>query len=528
VRVTIVSQYFWPEQFRVNDLAVGLRARGHEVTVLTGQPSYPRRAAFVPRRRPSREWYEGVEVVRVPLASRGAGEPWRLALNYLTFAASASLLGPWRVPPADVVLVFQMSPVTMALPAYLLRRLRGVPVVLWVQDLWPHTLRATGAVRSESLLGLLDRLVRAAYRRSARVLAQSEDFLPLLRQAGVPAERLDYVPNWAEEHYRPVPADPAVRRDAGLPDGFVVMFAGNLGVAQSLDTVVDAAERLRDHPSPSPSPSPSPGSGSNLSPSPAPAPKPAPAPASTSAAAVTVTAGVLAGPPAAGAGGAGGSGAGAGPGGGAARHADLHWVVLGDGQRGDWLAAEVARRGLGGTVHLLGRAPVEQMAALFAHADVLVATLRGDPVWALTVPSRVQSFLACGRPVVAAADGTCARVVTAAGGLAVPAGDGTALAAAIATVRAMDPARRAEMGAVAREYYLKNFDRAALLDRIEGHLAHVAHAAQQADATHGPDATHGADATHGVHSVDAARVAAAARTRRPGRGSRAASAGRPR
>jgi glycosyltransferase involved in cell wall biosynthesis len=528
VRVTIVSQYFWPEQFRVNDLAVGLRARGHEVTVLTGQPSYPRRAAFVPRRRPSREWYEGVEVVRVPLASRGAGEPWRLALNYLTFAASASLLGPWRVPPADVVLVFQMSPVTMALPAYLLRRLRGVPVVLWVQDLWPHTLRATGAVRSESLLGLLDRLVRAAYRRSARVLAQSEDFLPLLRQAGVPAERLDYVPNWAEEHYRPVPADPAVRRDAGLPDGFVVMFAGNLGVAQSLETVVDAAERLRDHPSlssgsgsgsgPDPGsgsgPDPGSGSGSNLSPAPAPKPAPAPTPASASAStsAAAVTAGVLADPPAAGAGG------GAGPGGGAARDADLHWVVLGDGQRGEWLAAEVARRGLGGTVHLLGRAPVEQMPALFAHADVLVATLRGDPVWALTVPSRVQSFLACGRPVVAAADGTCARVVTAAGGLAVPAGDGTALAAAIATVRAMDPARRAEMGAVAREYYLKNFDRAALLDRIEGHLAHVAHA----------HAVQQADATHGVHSVDAAKVAAAARTRRPGRGSRAASAGRPR
>jgi glycosyltransferase involved in cell wall biosynthesis len=400
VRVTIVSQYFWPEQFRVNDLAVGLRERGHQVTVLTGQPTYPRRDAFPRRRRPAREWHEGVQVVRVPLAARGDGERARLALNYLTFAASASLLGVPRLPPADVVLVYQMSPVTMALPAFLLRAVRGTPVVLWVQDLWPHTLRATGAVRSERVLAACDRVVRAGYGRCARVLGQSADFLPLLRSAGVPAEKLDYLPNWAEDHYRPVPPDPAVRREAGIPDGFVAMFAGNLGVAQALETLVGAAGRLAALP------------------------------------------------------------AGAG----------VHWVVLGDGQRAEWLAGEVRRRGLADRVHLLGRVPAERMPALLAHGDVLVTTLRRDPVWALTLPSRVQSFLACGRPVVAAADGTTARVVAAAGGIAVPAGDAVALADAVAEVRARGPAERVAMGLAAREYYLTHFERAALLDRVERHL----------------------------------------------------------
>ena len=403
MRVTIVSQYFWPEQFRVNDLAVGLRERGHQVTVLTGQPSYPRRDVFPRRRRPGREWYEGVQVVRVPLASRGGGERWRLALNYLTFAASASVFGVPQLPPSDVVLVFQISPVTMVLPALVLRQIRGTPVVLWVQDLWPHTLRATGAVRSERVYSLLEKAVGAAYRRCGRVLGQSEDFLPLLRAAGVPADQLAYLPNWAEDHYRPLPPDPQVRREAGIPEGFVAMIAGNLGVAQTLETVVDAAERLRDL-----------------------------------------------------------------PGG-----ADVHWAILGDGQRAGWLADEVSRRGLGDRVHLLGRRPPERMPELLAHADVAVTTLRRDPVWTLTIPSRVQSFLACGRPVVAAADGTTARVVAAAGGLAVPAQDAAALAGAIASVRMLTQAERAAMGNAAREYYVTHYERAALLDRVERHLRDV-------------------------------------------------------
>ncbi|WP_083419839.1 glycosyltransferase family 4 protein [Pseudofrankia sp. BMG5.36] len=400
MRVTIVSQYFWPEQFRVNDLAVGLRERGHRVTVLTGQPSYPHRDVFASRRRPAREWHEGVEVLRVPRASRGGGERWRLGLNHLSFAASASVLGVPRLPPSDVVLVYQISPVATLVPALLLRRVRGTPVVVWLQDLWPHTMHATGAVRSERVLTLLDWLVRAGYRRCARVLGRSEDFLPLLREAAVPADRLDYLPNWAEKHYRPVPADAEVRRAAGIPDGFVAMFAANLGVAQALETLVAAAERLRAD----------------------------------------------------------------------SHGAQVHWVVIGDGSRAEWLAGEVRRRGLSDRVHLLGCAPPERMPELLAHADVLVTTLRRDPVWALTVPSRVHSFLACGRPMVSSAAGATARVVAAAGGIAVPAEDPAALADAIAKVAALGPAERAAMGVAARQYYVTHYERAALLDRVERHL----------------------------------------------------------
>jgi len=148
----------------------------------------------------------------------------------------------------------------------------------------------------------------------------------------------------------------------------------------------------------------------------------------------------------------------------------VHWAVLGDGPRAQWLADEVRRRGLGDRVHLLGRAPLERMPELLAQADVLVTTLRRDPAWALTVPSRVQSFLACGRPVVSSAAGATARVVAAAGGIAVPAEDPAALADAIAKVAALGPAERAAMGGAARRYYVTHYQRAALLDRVERHL----------------------------------------------------------
>jgi len=405
MRLLIVSQYFWPEEFRINDLAREFVARGHQVSVLTGFPTYPRREAFAGA-RPAAETWHGVRVVRVPLAGRGTGEPWRLAANYLSFATTASVLGALRrdalgFDRPDVILAFQPSPLTALIPALVLGRIHRAPVAIWVQDLWPETLAAVGVVRSPRLLAAAVPAAAVLYRSCDLVLAHSADFCPALTARGVDENRLHYLPAWAEEVYRPVPADPALAIGLGLPEGFVAMVAGNLGIAQSLETVVDAASRLRHDQA-------------------------------------------------------------------------VHWVVVGDGQRRAWLADEVVRRGLTRWVHLVGRQPVERMPGLFAHADVLVATLRPDPVLGMTLPARVQSYLACGRPVVGALDGEGARVLREAGGFAVPAGDGAGLAEAVARVAAMDAARRRAAGAAARGYYRRHFDRSMLIDRFEAVLADAA------------------------------------------------------
>ncbi len=408
MRVLIVTQYFWPESFRVNDLALALSDRGHDVVVLTGMPNYPAGRLYEGYSlfEPARESFRGVAVRRVPLVPRGSSR-WRLALNYLWFAASATLLGPLRVPePCDVIFVFEVSPVTVGLPAAALRRLKHAPMLFWVQDLWPESLAATGMARSAVLSRVVTALVRFIYRRSDRVLVQSEGFVPRVCGVGAEPRRVVYFPNWAESLYRPLQLEADAPERGEVPPGFIVMYAGNLGAAQSLETVLHAAERLRTRP-------------------------------------------------------------------------EIQWVVLGDGHRREWLLDEIERRGLAATVRYLGSRPVTAMPRYFAIADALLVTLRRDPVFALTVPTRLQSYFACARPVAGALDGEGARIIRDSGaGTAVAAEDAAGLAGSVAALASLTPDERRLMGERGRLYFDRHFEREMLLDRLEATMREVVEEAQ--------------------------------------------------
>jgi glycosyltransferase involved in cell wall biosynthesis len=405
VRVLTISQYFWPEAFRINDLVLGLQQRGHHVAVLTGKPNYPgghyfEGYGFFGR---SREDYHGIPVARVPITARGAGRAWQIAANYVSFVVSASLLGPWRCRgPYDAIFVFEPSPITVALPAILIARLKRIPVLLWVQDLWPESLSATGAVRSQFMLHAVGRLVRFIYRRCARVLVQSEGFEARVIEAGALPDRVHYFPNWAEDLYRPVEVSDAPTEGREMPEGFRLIFAGNVGAAQSFETILAAAERLK---------------GYNR----------------------------------------------------------IRWVILGDGHHKKWVEEQVRRRGLESNVVLLGQRPLESMPRYFACADALLVTLKRDPIFALTVPSKIQSYLACGRPVLGALDGEGARVIERSGaGLTCPAEDPRALADAALALYHMPEAERKQMGERGRAYFEDHFRRDKLLSRLEAWLAEAA------------------------------------------------------
>jgi glycosyltransferase involved in cell wall biosynthesis len=404
VRVLIVSQYFWPERFIVNDLATALEERGHQVTVLTGKPNYPE-GRFFPGYGfwgRAREGLGGILVVRTPLLPRGRGGPARLALNYLSFALLASLLGPLRLrQPQEVIFVFAPSPLTATLPALALRALWRRPVVLWLQDIWPDSVEALGGRAAAWASPWLGRLSSFLYRRCDRILVPSRAFVPRLRELGVPEARIEYLPNWAEDLYGPEEGVPLRGECEGFPQGFRVVFAGNLGAAQSLETLVEAAAALRDV-------------------------------------------------------------------------KDVQWVVIGDGRRRPWLADQVALRGLGDTVHLLGSRRLEDMPACFAAADALLVTLGSAPLFALTIPSKIQSYLAAGRPIVGALDGEGASIVAEAeAGLTVPAGAGADLARAVLTLRDLPASERAAMGRRGRQYFDRHFRRDSLIARLETTMQEV-------------------------------------------------------
>ena len=153
---------------------------------------------------------------------------------------------------------------------------------------------------------------------------------------------------------------------------------------------------------------------------------------------------------------------------------EIHWVIIGDGRMRPWVEEQVSIRGLSDTVHLIGRYPMEMMPRFFALADALLVTLKKEPIFTLTIPGKVQSYLACARPIIAALDGEGARVIEESGaGLACPAEDPDALAETVLKMYHMTTVERAKMARQGRAYFEKNFERHMLLDRLEGWLSEL-------------------------------------------------------
>ncbi len=400
LRILVVSQYFWPENFRINDLVKEWGQRGHQVTVLTGIPNYPAGKVFDAYidQPSSYEQYESAKVVRVPMLPRGIGG-FRLMMNYLSFVLGGSIWGAWRLRgiQPDVIFVFEPSPVTVGLPAVWLSKIKNVPVVFWTLDLWPETLAAIGVVRSPKVLAWVGCMVSFIYNRCTLVLGQSRGFLDSIAKYCNDKSKIRYFPSWAEDVFtdknvKPAPEVPEI------VEVFTVVFAGNIGEAQDMPAVLDAAEQLKSNDW-------------------------------------------------------------------------VRWVIVGDGRKSDWLQSEVLRRGLSKQVLLPGRFSVERMPSFYAHANALLVSLKQDPVFSMTIPGKVQSYLMAGIPVLGMLDGEGAAVIRdAQAGLTCGAGDSAGLANAVLALVAMTAEDRRQLGLNGRKYAEQEFGRAELMDRLDALL----------------------------------------------------------
>ena len=247
MRVLVISQYYWPESFRINDLTDDLVRRGHQVTVLTGIPNYPSGSMFSEYENEPEAYssYKGVEIVRVPIVLRGQSEV-QLALNYLSFIISGTIIGLFKLRKKrfDSIFVFEPSPITVGLPAIVFRYFKKAPIVFWVLDLWPDTLMAVGAFRSKLILKLVGWLVSYIYKRCDLILGQSKSFISHIRKyAG--HDRVAYFPGWAESVFSVDQfKSPKSRSDKAQ---FNIVFAGNIGVSQDFPTVLKAMEHLKEN-----------------------------------------------------------------------------------------------------------------------------------------------------------------------------------------------------------------------------------------------------------------------------------------
>lgn len=394
MNVVLLSQFFAPEPVpKVHLLAGGLVLRGHAATVITGFPNYPFGRIYPGyRQRPwRREERDGVRVWRLPLYPDHSRSIVRRSLSYLSFAASASLLGPVCCGASDLLWAYDPS-LTTGFPAWVISRIRHMPFVLDIPDMWPDTLAAVRVVTSQRILRWIGRVAKASYGQATAITVTSPGFKRLLVGRGILPDTIHVIPDWIDEKvYRPVLPNPELVERHGMAGRFNVVFAGNVGPAQALEVVIDAATLLR---------------------------------------------GVE----------------------------NVQFLVIGDGLDRAALARQARARALT-NVRFVEQQPPELMPWFYASAGALLVHLKRDPLFAITMPSKVMAYMACGRPILCAVEGDAADIVRGAGaGLTCPSEDPAALAASIRTLHSMPRAALEGFGEAARRAFLTRYAPRLLLD----------------------------------------------------------------
>tara|TARA_B100000575_G_scaffold294507_1_gene310927 strand:- start:813 stop:2033 length:1221 start_codon:yes stop_codon:yes gene_type:complete len=399
LKILVVTQFFEPENFRINDLIEELDERGHEVTVLTGLPNYPEGS-----------FYEGfsyssigrsnkgkIKVVRSPVIPRFSSKKIQLAINYLSFAFFASLFGLFYCRDKyDVIFTYAPSPLTVALPSIFLNFFKRVKHVIWVQDLWPEVFTVVEAPKIKLFYDSVKLMMKFIYKRSNLILIQSKNFRTYILNLGVEDNKIIYFPNWAESFFKPMKISPTRRKKISLPgkDNFKIMFAGNIGAAQCFDIIVDAAIKVRSE--------------------------------------------------------------------------NISWIIVGDGRRKKWLENQIENFGLQENIFTLGRKPVKEMPEYYSLADAMLVSLEPHPVFSAWIPGKIQSYLACGKPIVALLSGAGAGVIRdSACGYAIESGTSEELAAKIKELSLLSADELSNMGKNALEYYDREFNRGKLISNLE-------------------------------------------------------------
>lgn len=386
MKILMISQYYYPEPFRHTDICEELIKRGHEVTAVVGVPNYPMGKIYPEFRHGKRrdEVRSGVRIHRCFTVGRGQNMLLRM-LNYYSYDLSAQWWVRQMKESYDVIFVNQLSPVMMAEPAIAYKKKHGTPIVLYCLDLWPESLIA-GSIQRESILYRYYHWVsQKIYRQANRIMVTSRSFTDYFAKQ-FDIRDVSYLPQYAESIFSP-------EQCRKQPDEYVdLMFAGNVGSAQCVDTIIQAAEQTRD---------------------------------------------LL----------------------------NLRWHIVGDGQelgRVQKMAENLPN------VIFHGRKPLEEMPRYYAMADAMLVTMKKDPVLSLTLPGKIQTYMAAGKPVLGAIDGETPLVIRQAQcGLCGPAENGQILAE---NARAFVNADRQTMGANAYAYYADHFRKERFIDELEAAL----------------------------------------------------------
>ncbi|MBI6038278.1 glycosyltransferase family 4 protein [Clostridium perfringens] len=392
MKILVVTQYFWPEEFRINDICKGLKEAGHDVEVLTGLPNYPEGKIYK-----GYSWfkkgvkeYNGIKIMRVPMIPREKNSSMMLALNYVSFMVNASLKALTLIGKKyDRVFVFQVSPITSAIPAIILSKLKKIPSYIYIQDLWPETFYSIINIRNKKIRSKMKNICNKIYNSFDKLLIASKGYEDILLKEGFKKEKFEYFPQWAENFYSESLKKVSENRI------FTVTFAGNIGKAQSVDTIIEAANLAKEN-------------------------------------------------------------------------KNIKWQIIGDGSEFENIKYLVKKYSLENTVDLLGRKPAKDMPKYFSSSDGLIVTLKNEEILKVTLPAKVQSYMAAGKPIIAAISGEGSRTIKESkSGLVGEAEDYKALYENVIKLYDMNENERICIGNNGKEFFKENFTRDKLLNQLE-------------------------------------------------------------
>lgn len=396
MRILFLTQWFEPEPvLKGLVLARALAAQGHEVRVLTGFPNYPGGNVYPGYKIKliQREVMEGIPVTRVPLYPSHSRSKIGRILNYVSFGASATLVGVFSRWRPDVVYVYH-PPITTGIAGALIGMVRRVPFVLDVLDLWPDTLKATGMMNNDRVLAIVGHVMRWVYRRATLILPQSEGFRTRMLAAGVPDEKIRVVRSWCNEEALSGRPGEGWVMPPEFEGKFVAGFAGNIGLAQACDSLLDAAAILQK------------------------------------------------------------------------THDNIVLFLVGGGMEVERLKEKAAAMELRNLL-MIPAMPMQEVGVLLERADALIVHLRRDPLFAITMPAKIQAYMFLGKPIVMAVEGDAAALLDEAGcGINATPEDPAAIAAAIAELAALPPEAREAMGKRGQDYYMRELSVSAATQTI--------------------------------------------------------------
>ncbi len=398
-RLLVVCQHFWPESFRINDICDFLIDKKCKIDVLCGLPNYPKGEfykgySYFGKRK---EVHNGVNISRVLEIPRGNNSNRRIFINYISFPVFSLFHIPRLLTRKfDKILIYQLSPVLMAVSGIIIGKLKKTETTMYVLDLWPENLYSVLNIKNPFLRNIAEWVSHWHYRHVDKLVVLSEKMKDRLIEAtGIAEGKITVLPQACEKIYEQEIEDKKLANR--FKGKFNILFTGNISPAQSFETIINAAKQLKKE-----------------------------------------------------------------------KLNDINWIIVGDGMSRSWLEKQVSKSGLSRNFQFEGLKPMEDIPKYTNFSDILVGCLVKSDLLEATIPAKVLSYLAAGRPMVLAMDGEAQDLVNNVikCGYAGPTEDSSALAENIKRVYNLSPKTRQEMGKRAKDYHFKHFERNLILNKL--------------------------------------------------------------